>query len=384
MNQRGCLLLVPALCVACGGEDAPAGDAYTSEVLAEYRRAIPDSDRLVATEPGISQSGALTRAGDAVLATYGVGFARSVNRPVLALVATLRALSELEPTSFDLAQRRFVWGPWDNQRGVGKVALVVSRNEPGADFVYSYQLLRLPGDDLAAATPVILGGATPDAADPELGVGVALWDVEANRDFEAANAGDVGLGRGRFVTLFGHETTADGAAYFNLAAFRSFVPEDAQDGELAAPIDVDYFYGRFQGEDGTRIDFVDSDVLANVCGASTDSCFTSTAAPSAEIERFEYGAYFINRGSGRAEVWLSEGDLSADAHFVECWSPALERTSFQVEASGAMVETLENGSCTAPTDQPAAELGLPTLEDIDRGLLGLMSCAAENGAIGCP
>src|SRR5688572_5106763 len=149
MNQRSCSLLVPALFLACGGEEAaPAGADYTSEALAEYRRAIPDPERLVATEPGLSQSGALTRAGDAVLATYGVGFARSVNRPVRALVATLRALSELEPSSFDLAQRRFVWGPWDNQRGVGKVALIVSKNEPGADFAYSYQLLRLPGDDL--------------------------------------------------------------------------------------------------------------------------------------------------------------------------------------------------------------------------------------------
>jgi len=48
-----------------------------------------------------------------------------------------------------------------------------------------------------------------------------------------------------------------------------------------------------------------------------------------------------------------------------------------------MVETLENGSRTAPADQSAADLGVPTLDDVDRTLLGLMRCAAENGQIGC-
>jgi hypothetical protein len=388
MNQRGCLLLLPALTFACGANEDAAGDEFTSQTLAAYRRAIPAQERLLASEPGLSQTGALTRSSDAVLADYGVELARAVNRPVRGLVGTLRALSELEPSYFDAAQRRFVWGPWDNERRVGKVALIVAENDAGADFEYSYMLVRSPGEALDGATPVILGGATPDVSDPELGVGVALWDLEANRAFEAENGGDpASAGRGRFVTLFGHDSAGDGEAYFNLAAFRSFVPGDAEAGERAEPLDVDYFYGRYQatqGTQGTRIDFVDSDVLANLCGQSPASCFSSPAAPSAEIERFEYGAYFVDRGLGRAEVRLSEGDLAEPAQFVECWSPSLERTSFQVETGGAMVETLENGSCTAPADQSAAELGLPTLDDIDRSLLGLMSCAAENGAIGCP
>jgi hypothetical protein len=385
MKKRGCLLFLPAVCLACGAEDQAVGDDYTSATLAAYRRAIPEQERLVATEPGVAQTGALTRAGDAVLAAYGVQFARSVNRPVRALVSALRALSELEPSSFDLAARRFVWGPWQNERGVGKVALVITQNEADADFQYSFVLVRTPGDAIDAGTPVILGGATPDPSDPELGVGVVLWDVEANRDFETDNGGETdSAGRGRFVTAFGHDAAEEGELYFNLAAFRGFVPGDAEAGEEAEPVDVDYFYGGFQGTDGTDIDFVDSDIFANVCGDSTESCFGSAATPSPEIERFEYGAYFVNRGLGRAEVHLSEGDLTAPAHFVECWNPALTRTSFQVETSGAMVETLENGSCSAPADQSAAELGLPTLDDIDRGLLSLMSCAAENGAIGCP
>jgi hypothetical protein len=48
-----------------------------------------------------------------------------------------------------------------------------------------------------------------------------------------------------------------------------------------------------------------------------------------------------------------------------------------------MMETLENGSAAAPADQSAVDLGIPTLDDIDPTLLGLMRCAAENGVIGC-
>lgn len=384
MTTRRCLVFLP-LCLACGAGGERGSDGYTSEALAAYRRAIPAQGRLLAAEPEGARTGALARAGDAELAAFGVELARSVNRPVLALVGALRALSELEPSSFDRAQRRFVWGPWDNERGVGKVALLVTKNGAGAELEYSYLLVRTLGDDLDTATPVIIGGATPDPSDPELGVGVALWDVEASSAFDAENGGLPGsAGRGRFVTLFGRHTADEGDARFNLAAFRRFVPGDVEDGADAAPVDADYFYGGFESQEGPRIDFVESDVLTNVCAADTGSCFGSAAAASSEIERFEYGAYFVDRGLGRAEVQLSEGDLPAPTRFVECWSSALARTSFQVEASGAMVETLENGSCTAPTDQSAAELGLPALDDIDRGLLSLMSCAAELGAIGCP
>jgi hypothetical protein len=385
MKRHGCLVLLPAFCFACGGDDdTTRGDTYSSETLAAHRRAIPTEERLVASEPQLSQTGAQTRPGSTVLAAYGVDLARAVNRPVRALVWALRAISELDPSYYDLAERRFVWGPWAHERGVGKVALVVAENEPGADFTYSYMLVRTPGDTLDDATPVILGGATPDAADPDRGVGVALWDVEANHTFEVDNGGDTeSTGRGRFVTLFGHDTAAEGEAHYNLAAFRDFVPDDAEPSQTG-PIDVDYFYGRFQGSDGARVDFLDSDVLANICGASSESCFEDAAPASTGTERFEYGAYVLNHGLGRAEVRLSEGDLAAPTRFVECWDTAFQQTSFQMEASGSMVEMRQDGSCAAPTDQSAAELGLPTLDDVDAELLTVMGCAAENGLVGCP
>jgi hypothetical protein len=309
---------------------------------------------------------------------------------VRALVTTLRAIAALPPSQFDAARRAFVWGPWEHERGVGQVALVVAENPAGADFRYGYLLLRSTDASLDEATAVISGGSTPDADDPEHGVGVALWDVDADRQFEIEHGGADGgaRARGRFVTLFGHEASDQGESYFNLAVFRNFVPDDAVRGNAdAEPLDVDYFYGRFAGEGGLQLDFVDSDVLANICATDVESCFADAPPASPSAERFEYNAFFVNRGVGRAEARLSEGDLDRSARFVECWNPGLRRTSFQVEGAGAnagtMMETLENGSCAAPADQSALDLGIPTLDDIDPALLGLMSCAAENGLIGC-
>jgi hypothetical protein len=390
MRLRTGILLLGLLPACSGNEEGASSDGYDADTLAAYLSAIPEQERLLAAVPALDEPGALSIAGDAVLGAHGVEFARSVNRPVRALVATLRAITSLPPTQFDAAGRKFVWGPWKHERGVGQVALVIAQNPAGADFRYGYLLLRSTDGSLEGATPVISGGSTPDADEPERGVGVALWDVDADRQFELDHGSADGAerGRGRFVTLFGHEAAEQGDSYFNLAVFRNFVPEEALREDAAAePLDVDYFYGRFDGEGGMRLDFVDSDVRANLCGTDVESCFAGAPPASPGAERFEYNAFFVNRGAGRAEARLSEGDLDRSARFVECWNPGLRRSSFQVEGTGVnagmMMETLENGGCAAPADQSAVEIGIPTLDDIDPALLGVMSCAAENGLIGC-
>lgn len=385
--RTGILLL--GLLPACSDDEAGAGARYDAGTFAEYLRAIPEQERMLTGVPTLDDPGALSSAGDAVLGAHGVEFARSVNRPVRALVATLRAIVALPPTQFDAERRQFLWGPWDHERGAGKVALVIAENAADADFRYTYLLLRSTDGSLAEATPVISGGSTPDASDPERGVGVALWDVDADRQFELDHGGDgADRGRGRFVTLFGHTASEQGDSYFNLAVFRNFVPEDAlRESADAEPIDIDHFYGRFDGEDDLRLDFLDTALLANICDTEVESCFADAPPATSSAERFEYSAFFVNRGLGRAEVQLSEGDLGRSAHFVECWNPGLRRTSFQVEGTGEnagmMMETLENGSCAAPADQSMLDLGIPTLDDIDPALLLVMSCAAENGLIGC-
>ena len=387
MRNRA-ILLLPTLALACGGEPPPdAGDAYEASTLANYLRALPEQDRLSVGVPTADDTAfALTHAGDAVLAAEGVRFARAVNQPVRHLVVALRGITAFPPTRFDATRREFLWGPWTQPDEVGKLALVVRENEPGADFQYSYALVRAMASDLSDATPVISGGSTPDAENPGRGVGIALWDLEANHDFvlahdrSSAHAHD---GRGRFVTLFGHRAASDGDALFNVAVFRNFVPEQTpEQAEAPAPLDVDYFYGRFLGETGMRVDFVDSEVLADLCDGSAETCFEHDAVADSD-ERFDYNAYFVNRGLGRAEARLSDGDLNASVHLVECWSPTLDRTSFQIETDGAMVETMENGACAAPADQSASALGLPELGDVDPALLAAMTCAAEHGLIGC-
>jgi hypothetical protein len=266
------------------------------------------------------------------------------------------------------------------------MALVVRENEPGSDFEYSYSLVRATRSDLSDATPVISGGSTPDAENPSHGIGIALWDLEADHDFVLAHdpgAAASGKGRGRFVTLFGHRAASGGDALFNVAVFRNFVPDRTlEQAEVSAPLDVDYFYGRFQGESGVRVDFVDSEVLADLCDTSAETCFEHDVVAGSD-EHFDYNAFFVNRGLGRAEARLSDGDLNASVHLVECWSPTLDRTSFQIETDGAMVETMENGGCAAPADQSPSQLGLPELSDIDPALLRAMTCAAEHGLIGC-
>jgi hypothetical protein len=387
MRNRA-ILMLPTLALACSvGSKPDAGDPYEASTLAAYLQALPQQDRLSAGVPTADDTpGALTHAGDSVLAAEGVQFARAVNQPVRHLVVVLHDITAFPPTSYDATRREFLWGPWNNPSGVGKMALVVRENEPGSDFEYFYSLVRATRSDLSDASPVISGGSTPDAENPNHGAGVALWDLEANHDFLLAHDGSAERasdGRGRFVTLFGHRPAPGGDALFNVAVFRNFVPERTlEQAEAPAPLDVDYFYGRFLGAAGMRVDFVDSEVLADLCDGSADTCFEHDLVADSE-ERFDYNAFFVNRGLGRAEARLSEGDLNASVHLVECWSPTLDRTSFQIETDGAMVETMENGGCASPADQSPSELGLPELSDIEPAMLRAMTCAAEHGLIGC-
>lgn len=384
--------LVPVLVLACGSSDSqnPPNEAYSDELLAEYLLALPDQERLSANLPSADDTpGALTAGGNATLAAQGIAFARAVNQPVRTLVTSLRLITAFRPTLFDAAEQKFVWGPWDNRDGAGKVALYVQKNAAGSEFEYSYALVRAATEDLTAATPVMAGGASPDPEDRFRGTGVALWDLEANHQFNQAHdpEGGVGRGRGRFVTLYGHQTAETGDAAFNVAVFRDFVPErELEDSGDPQPIDVDYFYGRLISSAGLRVDFVDSEVVADLCDTSPESCFDNDAVSDAD-EQLDYDAFFVNRGLGRAEARVSAGDLRSPVRLIECWSPGLQRTSLQVGTDdadgGTMVETMENGSCAAPADQTASALGLPTLQDVDSGLLDAMSCAAERGLSAC-
>lgn len=378
MRMRARNLWYSVLALGCSA--SPQVD-YDPATLEAYLRALPREARLSAEGPSQGSPGALTYTGNAALARQSALFATAVNAPAASVVRSLRAITDLPPSLFDSSKREFVWGPWDNDQGTGKVLLYIRENEAGADFQYSYALARLPGNDVAEATPVIWGAATPDPSDEDQGIGITLWDLEANLEFDRAHdpAFDAGAprGRGRFVMLYGHEEQSEREVLFNVAVFRNFVASDAP-AEQAA-VNVDYFYGRVIEQGATRIDFLDSEISADLCDSAPDSCFENDAVADAD-EVLDLVAVFVNRGFGRAEATLRQGDLATPVSMTECWDTSFDRTFVRVESGDTL---LEDGACESPMDQPMSELGLPTLSSIDAELLTRLDCVAQHGLAGC-
>jgi hypothetical protein len=297
-------------------------------------------------------------------------------------VRALQRIVALPPSLYDSSKREFLWGPWDNEDGFGKVSLYIRQNEETEEFRYSYALVRSVDGDIDEMTPVIWGSATPDPDDDDKGVGIGLWDVEANKAFERehdpAYVGDAASGGGRFVMLYGHQEEGQREAFFNVAVFRDFVPADA--GADQAPIDLDYFYGRVVESGGSVIDFFDSEVSADLCDTSPEDCFENDAVADAD-ESLDFLAVFVNRGVGRAEATVSGGDLESPVSLVECWDALFDRTFIHMDSGGAVV--LEDGACAAPMDQSMASLGLPSLSAIDTELLSALDCVARHGVEAC-
>lgn len=375
---------------ACGTSDPTTqssnqddGDDYDSEELAEFRSAIPSPDRLAAVAPGEQPDpNALTRSGTAELAKLAVGSALAINAPAKAVVLTLEALTSIKPTLYDSEKQQFVWGPFDNDEGHGKVLAYIQKNPKDADFAYGYALVRLDGEDVSTGAPVIWGGATPlSKADDEgdrSGTGVTLWDFEANRRFETDYDpdfdADAAADRGRFVMLFGRNDE-DGARFkFNVAVFRDFV---SKDGDRPDAIDADYFYGHFKGENGNLVDFVDWSMQADLCDEGTDTCFDKKSDASNAAEQLDFRAAFLNRSIGRAEATVSAGDLTQTVNVTECWDEDIDRAYIGLVVDGATIA--EEGACEEPFEQTIEALGVPTLDDIDPALLERMSCVAASG-----
>lgn len=383
-------VIVPLLSLTnCGGESPTTEsattdeDEYDREELAEFRNAIPSASRLAAVPPGeAADPMALSRAGTSALANLAITSARTINAPAVAVVSTLRALTDIPPTSYDSKKQQFVWGPFDNEDGFGKVLAYIQRNPKDSDFDFAYALVRLDGNDLDTAVPVIWGGATPlaeeDDEGDQSGVGVALWDFEANRIFEQTYDpkfdSDAPRDAGRFVMLFGRNDDGDARFKFNVAVFRGFSSKDA---ERPEPVDADYFFGHFRAADEATLDFVDWSILADFCDADANACFDKKSDASNASERLKFRSAFLDRGVGRAEATVSEGDLESSVGVNECWDDNTDRTYLDVSVDGE--ELAREGTCEEPFTQTLADLAVPTLEDIEPDLLARLSCVAENG-----
>lgn len=363
--------------------ESAESDSYDVETLDAYRAAVPAADRVEVVVPGPeAQAGALTQAGDAELARLAVGSAVKINFPARAMVGLLRTIVSLPPSLYNSQEQRFVWGPWDNDDGHGRVFVTIERNDEGADFEYSYSFVRLAGRDLATAQAVIWGAATPDLDDPDAGVGVTLWDFEASHAFDEAHDPDfdpdAARTRGRFAQVYGQGTEDGDEFTFNVAVFRDFLPDDAADDD--EPADLDYFFGRIRDEQDDRLHFVDWSLEGDLCDADAERCFENDTEADA-AETLGLRAAFINRGIGRAEATLSGGDLSEELVVVECWDDAVDRTYMGVSEDGTMLG--EEGACQGPFTDDLETLGVPSLDDVDADILEKMDCVAVNGIRGC-
>jgi hypothetical protein len=362
-------------CVVEEKDPNPNPGQFDPVLLDEYRAALPKMGRLEAQAPQASPA-AIAAVGDPAI--YPVGsydIATGINGAVTGIIQVLDTVTSLEPTIFNSETQEFFWGPFPNEDGIGFVAAYIREAGPDADFRFEYALLRGIDNDVANLKPVIWGGASPDAANEDHGVGVTLWDFEANRAFEQEHNPEFDslvLDRGRFVALYAagpDENDPSAEVAFVLAAFRDFVPADNAGAE---PAELDYFYGRY--ENGITVDFLD-----------WEASFDVSDPADGVAENVGVRMAFLNEGTGRAEADATGGSLAEGQQglAVECWNAAIQQSyiSFEVVQGTETIASAEEGNyadCglfTASLD----ELKIPSLDDVEPELRAALDEAARNG-----
>ena len=344
-------------------------------LLDEYRGALPKLGRLQAQAPEASAVAIAALGDPAVYPAGSYDIATGINGAVTGIIEVLDTVTSLAPTFFNSDTQEFFWGPFPNEDGIGFVAAYIREAGPDADFRFEYALLRGIDNDVANLQAVIWGGASPDADNEDHGVGVTLWDFEANRAFEQEHNpafDSLVLDRGRFVALYAagpDENDASAEAAFVVAAFRDFVPADNAGAE---PADLDYFYGRYQG--AVTVDFLD-----------WEASFDVSEPADGVAENVGVRMAFLNEGTGRAEANASGGSLEdgQQALAVECWNAAIQQRyiSFEVLDGAETIASAEDGDvadCGLFT-ATLSELNVPSLEDVDPDLRAALDQAARTG-----
>lgn len=378
-------LLSSASLLGCATDDPdpqgpPPADNIDQQLLAEYRAALPSMGALEATAPESSAS-ALRRLRPEVgqpaeLPNGSYDIAIGINTAVSGIIELMDIVVAQPPTIFNSDTKEFVWGPYPNDEGIGYVAAYIRDAGDDEDFRFHYALVRGIDNDIANMVPVIWGGATPDPDNDDHGVGVTLWDFEANRAFEEEHNPDydqLTLDQGRFVALYAKgldENDSNAEVAFVLAAFRNFVPKDEPGNE---PANLDYFYGRFTNE-GISVDFLD-----------WEAAFDVSEPADGVAENVGVRMAFLNEGTGRAEADASGGSLADNesVQLVECWDAAIDQSYLQIQrqVDGAPAETVELGAAEdCALFQPTlSELGVPSLDDVDPELRNALQQVAETG-----
>ncbi len=356
---------------ACVQED---DTEFDQQRLAEYRAALPSKAALRAEAPQPTSAKML---GDPAIYPHSSWpIVEGINGAVENMIDVLDTVVSLPPTFYNSETLEFVWGPYPNDDGVGYIAAYIKDTQTDEDFRYQYAFLRGASNDLATLTPIIWGGATPDPTNDDHGVGVTLWDFEANRAFEEANdpAYDENAGnRGRFAALYAagndEDEPANEVAYV-VSVFRNFVPED---NPTADPTDLDYFYGHYVAPEHT-LDFLDY-----------EAAFDVSDPADGIAEDVGVRLAFLDEGTGRAEADAMNGSLAANqsVEAVECWDTAIDQTylSFELLESGDVLDSYVDGELTncGLFQATLDDLQIPSLQDIDPTLLAALDDAAENG-----
>jgi len=380
--MRAPLWLLPMSALACAGRGETVLEFnYNSGTLDSFRSAIPTAEQLIAGVPATAGSDSLSDDSVAVLAGQGVVFARGINQTTRDIARTLRLLVQAEPDHFDTEREEFVWGPWQMPSGPGQARLSIRRDDAAADFEYSYTLSRQMPNEPHTRTVVVWGGTHLDPEDPEQGSGLTAWDLDANAAFEAVHGEghelDPAVGQGRFAMIHGYASHGTDSVFFHRATFRDFVAPGGDPASLAAPVSVDHFYGRVAEPTGTVVDFLHSEIDSDLCGSNPTSCF-GREPRQGHAERFVFGEFVVDSGSGRAEVVLSGGDLSTEVRMTECWNAALTRTSYLLRTSDSAVQMMPSATCAGRAAQSSEELGLPTADDVPPWLLYTLGCAVDD------
>ncbi len=411
--RRFSTIVVVVLLAGCGKDDTKSSATYDQAELDRFKAALPSESQLSAAAPGATVSGLKADGTVALMAgasaqllgapalypPFARDVASGVNGAVSGMVQLLRAIVDVPPTAWDSSKHQFFWGPWASDTDFGTVAVYIQEQLPTApagttcasgwhldtasstcvpDFHFVYALLRGASTDLASLAPVIWGGANPVDGHPDFGSGVTLWDFEANYAFAQAN--DPGFAtkqfaRGRFVALYargpstnpGDPPTATIAV--NVAVFHDFV---SQEEPTKAPLEAQYFYGRYDGTYG--VGFLDFHALADISGDGS-------------IEDLSVRLAHLDSGVGRAEVSAQCPDGATCSiptgqvlTSVECWDSGIDRTYFTIGLSGGTPQVEGTEAQCGPVFQNSLDaLQIPTLESVDPALMAALEGVAADG-----
>ena len=127
-------LIALALGACSDSEENNDTQNYSASQLQTYKAAIPKSSRLsVNAEQSLSRANSTQvqpqAVGDAIYPAFAVTVASSINNTVTSLIEGLEHIVSLPPTLFDSDEKKFIWGPWDNEDGYGKVLVYIQEND---------------------------------------------------------------------------------------------------------------------------------------------------------------------------------------------------------------------------------------------------------------